>query len=264
MIRTTLAALIAASLALSGCSSSTTSSGGGGTTDTTTADDTVSDTTTGNDTVSGDTTADTGKDAGKDTVKADVGPPTASWGTCTISDTACMQGCVPQACSDAGSACQADKKCTDLQTCFQNCGKTPIVMPPQDATPVAQLPGETTDTYCQRVCEIQGGPTALAEDQAYIECVIGMCLDCATSATDGIPKASCQASCGLENYCLDGYNACINDADCVNTYGCMLSCASGDQACQTACQKAAPAPALALLKTWNDCETKYAKTCVAP
>ncbi len=263
MIRMTLAALTAAAFAVSGCSSST--SGSGTTTDATTTDDTaVTDTTTGNDTATGDTLADTGKDAGKDTVKADVGPPTATWGSCAISDQACLQDCIPTNCSDSGQACQADKKCTGLQDCFQNCGATPAVLPPQDGTPVAQLPGETTDSYCQRVCEIQAGPAALAEDEAYIECVIGKCLDCAISAKDGIPKASCQQSCGVENYCADEYGALLSDTDGLNTYGCLLMCGSGDQACQQACQTSAPPAALTLLKTWNDCATKYKTTCVAP
>ncbi len=261
MIRMTLAALLAASLAITGCSS-TTSTSGGTTTDTATTDDAVADTTTGTDAAGDTATGDTAKDAGKDTVKADVGPPTATWGECALSDQACLQGCVPSNCGDSSQACQADKKCTDLQTCFQNCGKTPMVMPPQDTTPVAYLPGEATDAYCQRVCEIQGGPAALAEDEAYIECVIGKCLDCANSAPD-ISKASCQQACGAENYCSDQYTACLGDTECLGTYGCLLTCGS-DQACSTACAGKASTATQKMLTDYNTCVTKYAKTCVAP
>lgn len=262
MIRMTLAALLAASLAFAGCGSSTSSSGGTTTTtDTATGDDTaVTDTTAGTDAASGDTAT---KDVGKDTVKADIGAPKITWGECVLTDTPCLQGCVQTNCMDANQACAGNADCAAYQKCQQGCYATPVKLPEQ-ATPIAQLPAEDTQTYCNRVCSEQATGEALALDQAYISCIIGYCIDCNQSSSGGITKSQCQAACGQENFCLDPLNACLGDTDCLSAFGCLFKCDNGDAACQNACITSAKGQGGPLFKTFNDCVTANATKCVAP
>jgi hypothetical protein len=264
-IRTTLAALLAAALALAGCGTTTTSSG---TPDTTTGEDAVVDA-AGSDTTS-DTAADTGKDAGKDTVKADVGPPTPNWGTCDFgnkdpNDT-CIQDCYPSTCPNQQQACGSDKACIAFQDCiFKTCKATPLVLPalPGDVTPPTQLADETTLTYCDRLCEIQAGPVAVAEFLDFNNCLIGTCMDC-SKPVSGITKQLCVQTCGEFNNCLDAHDACFADTDCTTVIGCSATCAQSDTACQTACQTNAKGASMAELKAIDDCTKKNAKVCTAP
>ncbi len=261
-IRTTLAALFAVALAITGCGSSTSSSGN--TADTGPTTDTVSDTGigTGNDTATG-TDAATTDTATKDTVKADIGTPAPTWGSCAITDQACIQGCVQGSCADSGQACASNTECAAYQTCQQNCNATPIVLPTQ-ATPVAALPGEDTPTYCFRVCGLQATGPALALDQAYVTCIIGDCIDCSTSASQGITKAQCQSACGEEFYCTDAFTACLTDTDCLAAFGCLMKCSDTDTTCQNACITNAKNNGPTLFKTFNDCANTNATKCIAP
>ncbi len=212
-----------------------------------------------------DIAKDVGKDVGKDIAKdvpKDIGPPVASWGQCSLNDNACMQGCVQSSCTDPYSNCQNDSGCNQLLACNSGCGATPIKMPTQSGSPIPQNSGETQKDYCYRVCSAQAGPSAVALDYAYIECVIGMCVDCSQSASAGITKAQCQSSCGLENYCQTEYSACLNDTDCLAFYGCLLNAA--DQAGQQDCAAAAASNAQSIFTSFNDCVTANATKCVAP
>lgn len=264
-IRTTLAALLAAVLALSGCAAKTTTTDSG---DAAAGADTLADTGAGADTTATDTAADTAKpDVGKDTVKAEVGPTAVNWGICNIgtkdpNDT-CMPDCYQSVC---GQACGSDPKCIGFQDCVQKgCNATPMVMPPQDGTPVAALPGEATNSkaYCTRVCTIQAGPAALAEYYDFQNCAIGTCMDCSKPVT-GLTKVQCQQLCGEVNGCIDTHDACFGDTDCLNVLGCIYACAQNDQACQKACTDGAKGNATAELSAFNDCITKSAKLCTAP
>ena len=285
--RNTLAALVAASLAFAGCGTAKLADAIANGTDLGAADTTASFDGTGSDgaagtddgaglndstgggdgTVGGDDTGKDGgksdaKDAGKDGAKAEVTAPAATWGECAISDTTCMSGCVQSNCIDQYSACQKDPKCKKFETCAQNCGKTPAVLPPQDTTPVTQLPGESTQTYCLRVCEIQAGPATLALDEGYYDCLIGHCVDCANSAPQ-IPADLCKATCGLVNFCTTEYDACLSDKDCTELYGCLLICGT-DKPCQMTCQDNTTQAAIKLLNGFNTCENNHANDCTAP
>ena len=204
---------------------------------------------------------DTGKDAGKD-IKPDTGPAAATWGSCALNDTACLQSCVQSSCAAPGQACQNDPNCNTLQGCMSDCGKSPIVMPSQSGTPIPQNSGETQQNYCYRVCQAQAGASGVALDEAYIECVIGLCVDCATSANQNISQAQCQSSCGLENYCATPYNSCLQDSDCVSLYGCILTAA--DATAQNDCINASSTNAQSLFSALNTCLTDNKTSCVSP
>ena len=209
-----------------------------------------------------DTGKDAGKDIGKDTSKPDVQAPKPTWGTCAITDQTCLQGCVQSSCTDAGQACVGDSACSALQDCNSNCGNTPIVMPVQSGTPIPQNPGETEQDYCYRVCSAQAGYTAVALNQAYLECVVGSCLDCSASSSGGITQAQCQGACAAENTCKSKFDACLNSADCLDLYGCLITAADATE--QQTCMSNASSSASTTFDAFNTCMTNNATVCVAP
>ena len=211
-----------------------------------------------------DVKTDIGKDTGvKDTGPKDTGPSAPTWGSCSLNDKACLQSCEQSSCADAIGACQNDAGCSGLEQCFQGCVATPIVMPAQ-STPLPKKSGETDQAYCERVCTAQAPPSGLALDEAFLNCLIGMCLDCSTSASAGISKASCQAACGGVNKCADEFAACTGDSECLDLYGCLLKCDTGDAACQTSCADSASSTASSTFSTYNTCYGNNKSVCVAP
>ena len=127
-------------------------------------------------------------------------------------------------------------------------------------TAIPQNSGETQQDYCYRVCQVQAGPVGMARDEAYVECVIGLCVDCANSG--GITQAQCQSACSLENYCSTQYNNCLQDSGCLSYYGCIVTAA--DQAAQNACASTASSLAQSLLSSLDNCLTTNGSGCVAP
>ncbi len=212
---------------------------------------------------------DIGKDIGKDIAKPDIqpqdtGPIGPTWGTCTLNDTACLQGCIQSSCMDANQACANNSDCASYIKCQQGCSATPIQMPVQSGTPIPQNGGETQVDYCYRVCAAQASGPAVALNQAYLTCVIGLCVDCNSSASSGITMAQCQTSCGEEANCLTQYNNCLGDTDCLGAFGCLLKCAAGDTTCENDCINNASGQGPSLFSAFNTCVNNNATICVAP
>ena len=205
--------------------------------------------------------ADTTKDVATVDAKKDVAPPKPTWGECTgPTDQACLQSCATGGCNAEIQGCLGDIPCKAVYDCISNCAKTPPVMPPQEATPVAQLANEATATYCQRVCFIQGGNVATAKLINFNSCIIGKCLDC-DKVTPQL-TGTCKAQCGAMVACTKEQAACGADTDCLDVAGCVAQCS--DETCANDCAKAGKGKGAALYKNVYDCTGVHKDDCVAP
>ncbi len=133
-------------------------------------------------------------------------------------------------------------------------------MPPQDGTPVAQLPNEATPAYCTRVCFLQGGNLAAGKLTNFNTCIIGKCLDCDKVT----PQLStlCKAQCGAYAKCGNEIEACNKSEDCLKLSGCIAQC--NDQPCAEACAKGASAAGADLYTKLAGCTNANKDMCVAP
>ena len=265
---TTVAAL---SSLLAGCAAAPAggAAAGTGTTDTAAADSADSaaagaDSAT---TADGGATADTGAattDIKTTDIKADVpkdvAPPAPTWGDCKQTDNQCVSGCAQAVCLSAIQACLGSPACNTAYECVSGCQKQPPVMPAQDATPIAQLPDESTPTYCTRVCLTKAGPVATAGLLGMNQCVIGKCLDCGLLAGD--LANLCKQQCGASAKCEKEQEACGGDKDCQAFQGCVGLC--NDQKCQTQCITEAKGNAAKLAEALAACTNANKDVCVAP
>ncbi len=201
-------------------------------------------------------------DVGKDSSKSDLPTVKPTWGSCQINAAGCTSQCMQSECSDAYAQCNSSAECASYFDCELGCGSTPLKMPPQ-TTPVQQLPGEDTQTYCYRICETQATGVAVALNQVFEQCAIGACLDCASSS-NSIIISLCKSSCGAFNNCGDFLSACEADTDCMNVFGCTLKCPSGNTTCQSDCLNNAMGNGKAEFIAYSQCGTKNQDACVAP
>jgi len=271
------AAIAAFSIATSACASSggsgyasgstadtaKTDAGGGGegvTADTATANDTASsaDSTAGTD---GSAAGDADKDSTAADVKKDTAAPPPTWGNCTgPSDAACLQSCATVGCSAEIQGCLGDSKCKAAYDCISGCQKTPPVMPPQDATPVEKLKGESDGAYCTRVCFLKAGNLTAAKLFNFNSCIFGKCLDCAKASPE--IKDVCKAQCGAYAKCEKEQAACNGDNDCLEVAGCVGQC--NDNACAAACAGSAKPGGVSLFSKLTECVQANKDLCVAP
>lgn len=69
-----------------------------------------------------------------------------------------------------------------------------------------------------------GLPGSTVCDTTAADCTT--CVDCSRESADGI--------------CVDVFNDCVNDANCVDFASCLTTCADGDTVCTTGCEDAYP------------------------
>lgn len=264
---------VAVGLVAAGCTSSGGSTGGTGgntTTDTaTTAADTGAKADTAGTADTAAASADTAptteiKTNPADTSKPDTAKPPAgpTYGDCATSDQSCIQACAQAECMPEVQGCLAgDPKCKSLFDCLVNCEKTPPVMPPQDATPLAQLPDEATPAYCERVCTTQAGAKPSFELSQFNGCIVGKCIDC--TKMSGGEQNYCKQECGKFNKCKNELDACAKDADCIDVIYCVSQC-SGDKNCANGCLAKAKGKGADLVTTYTTCVGTNADACKAP
>ena len=166
------------------------------------------------------TQADVPVDSGPvDAGTPDAGPPVKQ--KCPETDSACINTCAQGECTAELTACGANVECGKVVNCLNDCGKTPPV----------QLPGEATWT-CSQSCFFNFGEQATQELFGRELCVLSQCVATKYPTPCGA-NATCQTYCSFDK-CDVEMKVCLDEPACIGFFACLNTNCT-DQATQAAC-----------------------------